>query len=44
MPFAYYDLLKSGYKETDQTPAHIKAAIDAFPPVKPEGNEYDFKD
>lgn len=44
MPFAYYDLLKSGYKETDQTPAHIKAAIRAFPPVKPAGNEYDFKD
>ncbi len=35
MPFAYYDLLKAGYKETDKTPAHIKNAIRAFPPVKP---------
>jgi len=25
MPFAYYDLLKTGYKETDKTPGHIKA-------------------
>jgi len=35
MPFAYYDLLKSGYKETAKTPEHVKAAIRAFPPVKP---------
>lgn len=35
MPFAYYDLLKSGYKETKNTPAHVKEAIRAFPPVKP---------
>ncbi len=39
MPFAYYDLLKAGYKETDKTPAHIKAAIRAFPPVKPKMGE-----
>ena len=39
MPFAYYDLLKSGYKETDKTPAHIKNAIRAFPPVKPKMGE-----
>ena len=36
MPFAYYDLLKSGYKETSKTPAHVKEAIRAFPPVKPQ--------
>jgi len=36
MPFAYYDLLKAGYKETDKLPNHIKAAIRAFPPVKPK--------
>jgi len=36
MPFAYYDLLRAGYKETDKTPNHIKAAIRAFPPVKPK--------
>ena len=36
MPFAYYDLLKAGYKETDKTPGHIKAAIRAMPPVKPK--------
>ena len=36
MPFAYYDLIKAGYKETDKTPNHIKAAIRAFPPVKPK--------
>jgi lipoprotein-anchoring transpeptidase ErfK/SrfK len=36
MPFAYYDLLKSGYKETSKTPEHVKAAIRAFPPVKPQ--------
>ena len=39
MPFAYYDLLKSGYKVHDKTPAHIKAAIRAFPPVKPKTGE-----
>jgi hypothetical protein len=39
MPFAYYDLLKAGYKETAKTPAHIKAAIRAFPPVKPNMGE-----
>ena len=35
MPFAYYDLLKVGYKETSKTPAHIKAAIRSMPPVRP---------
>ncbi|NOR55480.1 MAG: L,D-transpeptidase family protein [Sulfurovum sp.] len=38
MPFAYYDLLKAGYKETSKTPAHIKAAIRALPHVKPNNN------
>ena len=38
MPFAYYDLRKAGYKETDETPNHIKNAIRAFPPVKPKTN------
>jgi lipoprotein-anchoring transpeptidase ErfK/SrfK len=36
LPYVYYDLLKAGYKETSKTPAHIKAAIHAFPPVKPK--------
>ena len=35
MPFAYNDLLKAGYKKTSKTPEHVKAAIRAFPPVKP---------
>jgi lipoprotein-anchoring transpeptidase ErfK/SrfK len=39
MPYVYYDLLKAGYKETSKTPAHIKAAIHAFPPVKPKMGE-----
>ena len=39
MPYAVYDLKKAGYKETDKTPAHIKAAIRAFPPVKPKMHE-----
>ncbi len=39
MPYVYYDLLKSGYKDTDKLPAHIKAAIRAFPPVKPKMGE-----
>lgn len=38
MPFAYYDLRKAGYKETEKTPNHIKNAIRAFPPVKPNSN------
>jgi lipoprotein-anchoring transpeptidase ErfK/SrfK len=38
MPFAYYDLRKAGYKETEKTPNHIKNAIRAFPPVKPKTN------
>ncbi len=36
LPYVYYDLLKAGYKETDKTPAHVKAAIRAFPPLKPK--------
>ena len=39
MPFAYYDLRKAGYKETEKTPAHIKAAISSMPPVKPKMSE-----
>jgi len=39
MPFAYYDLLKSGYKNHSKLPEHIKAAIRAFPPVKPKTSQ-----
>ena len=39
MPFAYYDLLKAGYKETSKLPEHIKAAIRSMPPVKPKAGE-----
>ena len=35
LPFVYYDLKKSGYKEHDQTPAHVKAYLKTMVPIKP---------
>lgn len=35
LPFVYYDLIKSGYKEHDKTPAHIKAYLETMVPIKP---------
>ncbi len=35
LPFVYYDLKKSGYKENSQTPAHIKAYLRTMKPVAP---------
>ena len=35
LPFVYYDLKKSGYKENSQTPAHIKAYLRTMKPVVP---------
>ena len=35
LPFVYYDLKKSGYKENAQTPPHIKAYLQEMVPVKP---------
>ena len=35
MPFVYYDLRKSGYKENSQTPAYIKAYLKTMKPIKP---------
>ncbi len=39
LPFVYYDLKKSGYKENAQTPAHIKAYLRTMIPVKPHMDE-----
>jgi len=39
LPFVYYDLKKSGYKEHDQTPAHIKAYLKTMVPIKPKMSE-----
>jgi lipoprotein-anchoring transpeptidase ErfK/SrfK len=39
LPFVYYDLKKSGYKENSQTPAHIKAYLKTMVPVKPRMGE-----
>jgi len=39
MLFAYYDLLKVGYKETSKRPAYRKVALRAFPPVQPKMGE-----
>jgi lipoprotein-anchoring transpeptidase ErfK/SrfK len=39
LPFVYYDLKKSGYKEHDQTPAHIKAYLKTMVPIKPKMGE-----
>ena len=35
LPFVYYDLKKSGYKNNAQTPAYIKAYLKTMTPVKP---------
>jgi lipoprotein-anchoring transpeptidase ErfK/SrfK len=35
MPFVYYDLRKSGYKETSRTPAYIRAYLKDMKFVKP---------
>jgi lipoprotein-anchoring transpeptidase ErfK/SrfK len=35
LPFVYYDLRKSGYKENSQTPAHVKAYLKTMKPIKP---------
>ena len=39
LPFVYYDLKKSGYKENSQTPAYIKAYLKEMVPVKPRMGE-----
>ncbi len=39
LPFVYYDLRKSGYKEHSQTPAYIKAYLKTMVPVKPRMGE-----
>ncbi len=35
LPFVYYDLKKSGYKENSRTPAHIRAYLKTMVPIKP---------
>lgn len=35
LPFVYYDLRKSGYKENSKTPAHVRAYLKTMKPVKP---------
>jgi len=35
LPFVYYDLRKSGYKEHSQTPGYIKAYLKTMVPIKP---------
>ena len=35
LPFVYYDMRKSGYKESSSTPAHIKAYLKTMVPIKP---------
>ena len=39
LPFVYYDLRKSGYKEHSQTPAYIKAYLKTMKPIKPRMGE-----
>ena len=39
LPFVYYDLRKSGYKENSQTPAHVRAYLKTMVPVKPRMDE-----
>lgn len=39
LPFVYYDLKKSGYKENSQTPAYIKAYLQQMVPVEPNQNK-----
>lgn len=35
LPFVYYDLRKSGYKEHADTPAHVKAYLKTMVPIEP---------
>ena len=35
LPFVYYDLRKSGYKENSRTPAHVRAYLKTMKPIKP---------
>ncbi len=35
LPFVYYDMRKTGYKESSRTPAHIKAYLKTMVPIKP---------
>lgn len=35
LPFVYYDLKKSGYKEDGQTPDHVKAYLKTMVPIQP---------
>ena len=35
LPFVYYDLRKSGYKEHSQTAAHVKEYLKTMIPIKP---------
>jgi len=39
LPFVYYDLRKSGYKEHANTPAHIKQYLKTMVPVTPRMGE-----
>ena len=36
LPFVYYDLRKSGYKEHSQTAPHVKAYLRTMVPIKPK--------
>ncbi|WP_457607333.1 L,D-transpeptidase [Nitratifractor sp.] len=35
LPFVYYDLIKAGYRENKNTPAHIRAYLKKMVPIKP---------
>ena len=35
LPFVYYDLYKTGYRVTKNTPAHIKAYLKKMVPIQP---------
>jgi len=39
LPFVYYDLQKSGYKETKNTPEYIKAYLKTMTPMTPKISE-----
>jgi len=39
LPFVYYDLIKSGYKEHTNTPAYIKQYLKTMVPIKPHMGE-----
>ena len=36
LPFVYYDLRKSGYKENSRTPAHVRAYLKTMKPITPK--------